>query len=183
MLPGPGIVRGCHATRGGSPWSHRWTPHQRGAGRDDAGWRYCAAMGYGHAHHIIATAAAAGTPAPSTRPPIDPALYQRDDMREVLAVRDVTALYLALKAAGLTQRQIAELTGQSQPEVSDILAGRRVSSYDVLVRIAGGLRIPRELMGLSFGAAYGGDVTVAEPPRGVSAEMLRRHLIALGAVT
>jgi transcriptional regulator with XRE-family HTH domain len=139
-------------------------------------------MGYGHAHHIIATAAAAGTPAPSTRPPIDPALYQRDDMREVLAVRDVTALYLALKAAGLTQRQIAELTGQSQPEVSDILAGRRVSSYDVLVRIAGGLRIPRELMGLSFGAAYGGDVTVAEPPRGVSAEMLRRHLIALGAV-
>ena len=55
-------------------------------------------MSYGHADKIIA--AAAGTPAADS-PPIDPALYQRDDMREVLAVRDVTALYLALKAAGI----------------------------------------------------------------------------------
>ena len=128
-------------------------------------------MSYGHADKIIA--AAAGTPAADS-PPIDPALYQRDDMREVLAVRDVTALYLALKAAGLTQRQIAELTGQSQSEVSDILAGRRVSSYDVLVRIAGGLRIPRELMGLSYGAssAYCGDeATATDPPEEVNVAM------------
>lgn len=37
--------------------------------------------------------------------------------------------------------------------MSEILAGRKVLAYDVLVRIAWGLRIPRELMGLSYGQA------------------------------
>ena len=140
-------------------------------------------VSYGHAVKLAAIAAA-GAPVGSTKPAplIDPALYRRDDVRPVLAERDIAALYLILKDEGVTQRQIAELTGQSQSEVSEILKGRKVLSYDLLVRIAEGLAIPRELMGLSFGAAYGGDVTVAEPPRGVSAEMLRRHLIALGAV-
>jgi len=127
-------------------------------------------MSYGHVEKLAAIAA-----------PIEPELYGRDDVRRILAERDVTALYLALKDAGLTQRTIAELTGQSQSEVSEILGGRKVLSYDLLVRICEGLRIPRELMGLSYGA-YAGDVTVAEPPRGVSAGMLRRHLIALGAI-
>jgi len=38
-------------------------------------------------------------------------------------------------------------------------------------------------MGLSYGEpdAYGGDSTVADPPQGVDTEMLRPHLIALGA--
>ncbi|MDQ4033886.1 MAG: hypothetical protein M3332_17240, partial [Actinomycetota bacterium] len=56
-----------------------------------------------------------------------------------------------------------------------------VLAYDVLVRIAEGLHIPRELMGLSYGehnAYRGGDVTVTEPPEGVTDEMLRRHFIA-----
>ncbi len=58
-------------------------------------------------------------------------------------------------------------------------------------RIAEGLGIPRELMGLSWWAAdgsyagrdetYAGGVTVAETPEGVSADMLRRHVLALGA--
>ena len=51
---------------------------------------------------------------------------------------------------GLTQRQIAELTGQSQSEVSEILAGRKVLSYALLVRIADRLAVPRERMGLSW---------------------------------
>jgi len=104
-------------------------------------------------------------------------------VRPVLAERDIAALYLILKDEGVTQRQIAALTGQSQSEVSEILGGRKVLSYDLLVRIAQGLGIPRGLMGLSYGGrgAYGGDeVAVAKPL--VSAEMLRRHLIALGAV-
>jgi len=102
-------------------------------------------------------------------------------VRPLLAVRDVGALFMVLKQAGLTQRDIARLTGQSQSEVSEILAGRQVVAYDVLVLIAEGVGVPRELMGLSYGA-YAGDVTVADPLEGVSAEMLRRHLIALGGI-
>ena len=56
-------------------------------------------------------------------------------------------------------------------------------SYDLLVRIAVGLGIPRGLMGLSYGdsTAYCGQGTLADPPQGVDTEMLRRHLIELGA--
>ena len=98
-------------------------------------------VGYGHADKLAAIAAA-GAPVGSTKsaPLIGPALYRRDD---VLAERDIAALYRLLKGEGVTQRQIAALTGQSQPEVSDILAGRKVLSYDLLVRIAVGLGIPR----------------------------------------
>jgi hypothetical protein len=66
-----------------------------------------------------------------------------------------------------------------------------VKDYRLLERIADGLGIPRELMGLSWWAAdgsyagqdetYAGEVTVAETPEGVSADMLRRHVLALGA--
>ena len=132
-------------------------------------------MGYGHPDKIARITA----DAPAAGLAIDPALYRQDDVRRVLAEHDIAALYLTLKDAGLTQRQIAELTGQSQSEVSEILDGRKVASYDLLVRIAKGLSIPRELMGLSFGA-YSGDVTVANPPEGVSVEVLRRRLIELG---
>jgi antitoxin component HigA of HigAB toxin-antitoxin module len=75
-------------------------------------------------------------------PVVDPELYRRPDMRLVLAARDIGALYRALAEAGLTQRQIAQLTGQSQSEVSEILKGRQVIAYDVLERIAEGLGIP-----------------------------------------
>ena len=140
-------------------------------------------MGYGHASKLAAITT--GTPAVGSekpRPPIDPALYRQDDMRRILAERDIAALYRLLKGEGVTQRQIAELTGQSQSEVSEILGGRTVLSYDLLVRIAVGLRIPRKLMGLSYGehSAYGEDSTVASPEE--VAEMLRRHLIALGPI-
>ncbi len=115
-------------------------------------------------------------------PTIDPALYGREDVRRVLAARDISALYRLLKDEGVPQRQIAALTGQSQSEVSEILAGRKVMAYDVLVRIADGLGIPRELMGLSYGerGAYGEASTVVSPEE--VAEMLRRHLIALGPI-
>ncbi len=103
-------------------------------------------------------------------------------MRAMLAVRDIGEVYRALTNLGVSQRQIAALTGQSQSEVSEILAGRRVVAYDVLVRIAEGLGIPRELMGLSYGDgnAYRGDeVTVTDDPReGVTDEVMRRHFIA-----
>jgi transcriptional regulator with XRE-family HTH domain len=140
-------------------------------------------MSYGHADRIAAilagTSAAGGEP-----PPIDPRLYDRPEIRRILAERDIAGLYRALNDAGVPQRRIAELTGQSPSEVSEILKGRRVLSYDLLVRIADRLGIPRRRMGLSYGEsdAYGGDVTATNPPEGVSAEVLRRHVIALGAI-
>jgi transcriptional regulator with XRE-family HTH domain len=128
--------------------------------------------------------------------PIDPVLYQRDDLRRVLAGWDIAALYRFLNDhTKLTQREIAARTGQNQSEVAEILAGRRgpVVNHHVLRRLAGGLNIPAEMMGLSWwspdGIYHGPDgvypegVTVANTPEGVSAEMLRRHLLALGGVT
>jgi transcriptional regulator with XRE-family HTH domain len=140
-------------------------------------------VSYGHGDKIAR--AAAGTPAAGDTAPIGPALYWRADVRRVLAARDIAALYRVLKDdAGITQREIARRTGQSQSEVSEILKGRRVLAYDVLVRIAAGLGIPRELMGLSYGeiGAYGGEVRVAEPPEEVDEGMLRRDLLAAGSV-
>ena len=125
-----------------------------------------AIVGYGHASKLAAITT--GTPAVGSekpRPPIDPALYRQDDMRRILGERDIAALYRVLKDAGVTQRTIAELTGMAQSEVSEIIKGRHVRAYDVLVRIAEGLGIPREFMGLSYGdsATYAEEVTVFRP--------------------
>ncbi len=116
-------------------------------------------------------------------PPVDPALFWRVDVRRLLAALDIGGLYRVLGAeAGISQRQIAALAGQSQSEVSEIVAGRRrVESHQVLVRIAEGFAIPRELMGLSWWGpkgTYCGEVAVAEPPREEDAEVRRRTLIA-----
>ena len=139
-------------------------------------------MSYSHVDKIAA--GASGAPAAGGTPPIDPALYWRDDVRRILTARDIAALYRVLRDAGITQREIARRTEQSQSEVSEILKGRRVLAYDVLVRIAAGLGIPRELMGLSYGenGAYGGEARVAEPPEEVDEGMLRRDLLAAGSV-
>jgi transcriptional regulator with XRE-family HTH domain len=149
-------------------------------------------MSYGHAGEIAGRAG--NDPVPGAEKPvpvIDPALYWRDDVRRVLAALDIGALYRILQDAGVSQRQIAGLTGQSQSEVSEIVAGRRtVESHQLLKRIVTGLGIPPELMGLSwwgpngtwygFEGAYPGEGTAIETPEGVSAAMLRRHLIAHG---
>jgi transcriptional regulator with XRE-family HTH domain len=77
-------------------------------------------------------------------------LLQRPDVRRAVAERDIAALYRHAQDAGVTQRRIAQLTGQSQSEISEILAGRSVTSYPVLVRIAAGFGIPRGYMGLAY---------------------------------
>ena len=71
-------------------------------------------------------------------------------MRDALAGRDVSSVYRLLRRMGVSQRQIAALTGQSQSEVSEILKGRQVMAYDVLARIADGLGVPRGYMGLAY---------------------------------
>jgi transcriptional regulator with XRE-family HTH domain len=70
-------------------------------------------------------------------------------MHRALAVRDIGTVYRLLREMGISQRQIADLTGQSQSEVSEIINGRQVIAYDVLKRIAEGLGIPHGHMGLA----------------------------------
>jgi transcriptional regulator with XRE-family HTH domain len=81
---------------------------------------------------------------------IDPSVWNKAEMVSALGARDVCGIYRVLQTVGVTQRRIADMTGQSQSEISEILAGRRVASYDVLIRIADGLGVPRGRMGLAY---------------------------------
>jgi transcriptional regulator with XRE-family HTH domain len=84
-----------------------------------------------------------GTPAP-------PEVWEAPKMREALAAREISTVYRLLRQHGVSQRQIAAATGQSQSEVSEILKGRQVMAYDVLARISDGLGVPRGYMGLAY---------------------------------
>jgi plasmid maintenance system antidote protein VapI len=93
------------------------------------------------------------TQAQTVRPArdIDPKAWLRKDMRRHLAARDIRSVYRLLQRFGVSQRAIAARTGQSQSEISEIIAGlRKVISYDLLERIAVGLDIPRGWMGLAY---------------------------------
>jgi hypothetical protein len=54
---------------------------------------------------------------------------QRTVMRPLLATHDVTAIYRQLQKVGFAQQRIAAITGQSQPEVSAVIHGRKVMAY------------------------------------------------------
>src|SRR5256885_3235835 len=82
--------------------------------------------------------------------PISPEEWEKQEMRNALAAREVSTVYRLLRRTGVSQRQIAAMTGQSQSEVSEILKGRQVMAYDVLARIADGLGVPRGYMGLAY---------------------------------
>ena len=59
-------------------------------------------MSYGYADRIAAILA--GTPAAGgekSTPPIDPRLYDRPEIRRILAERDIDGLYRALHDAGV----------------------------------------------------------------------------------
>ncbi len=153
-------------------------------------------MSYGHADKIARNGKEPG----DQQPPADQSreTTKKADKPGGLAADWYTSPELAPVLtgcdAGVSQRRIAALTGTTQPQVADIMTGRRarVQVYDVLARNAEGLSIPRERMGLSFwgpdGKYYGppgtypGGVAVANTPEGVSSAMLRRHLIALGGL-
>ncbi|MBV9140270.1 MAG: helix-turn-helix transcriptional regulator [Pseudonocardiales bacterium] len=83
---------------------------------------------------------------------IDPAFFDDDDVCAALVARDVGRVYRLLQRVGVSQRRIAALTGQSQSEVNEILRqDRQVLNVLVLERIADGLRIPRERLGVGYG--------------------------------
>ena len=112
----------------------------------------------------------------------DPAWWWLPEVRPILAVRDITGLYRWLQKMGWSQQQIGSVTGQSQPEVSAILHGRKVHSYDVLVRIADGLQVPRVLMGLAYCTECAAHVGSAESERGDDAVERREFLAAVSVV-
>lgn len=93
--------------------------------------------------------------------PVTPDVWESPEMRDALLNRDVSTVYRLLRRYGVSQRQIAAYTGQSQSEVSEILKGRQVMAYDVLARIADGLNIPRGYMGLAYDEATAVRVAVA----------------------
>lgn len=99
--------------------------------------------------------------------------------RRALAERDITTVYRLLNDAGLAQRQIADLTGQAKSEVCEILKGRRVMGYDVLVRIANALDVPREWMGLAYDEDASPATSVVEE---VDEDVKRRALLARASV-
>jgi len=58
--------------------------------------------------------------------PIEPEFFDSDEMRAALTARDIATVYRLLGRLGVSQRRIAQLTGQSQSEVCEILNGRQV---------------------------------------------------------
>ncbi|MCG3754673.1 helix-turn-helix transcriptional regulator [Amycolatopsis sp. Poz14] len=71
-------------------------------------------------------------------------------IRHALATHDIASVLQTMRAAGWTQRAIAELLGMRQSDVSEVLHGRKVQSVELLERIAEALNIPRGLMGLAY---------------------------------
>jgi transcriptional regulator with XRE-family HTH domain len=107
-----------------------------------------------------------------------PDLLTSRGMPAALARRDITEVYKILKREDIPQRTIAALTGQSQSEVSEIIKGRQVMGYDVLVRIANGLGVPRGAMGLAYDGASDGKPT--DPPcEEVDEDVERRNFLAI----
>jgi transcriptional regulator with XRE-family HTH domain len=100
-----------------------------------------------------------------------------------LVARDITTVYKLLCSAGVGQRDIAAMTGQSQSEVSEILNGRQVMAYDVFVRIADGLGVPRGIMGLGYADADGNPVDYPESETAdeVDEEMIKRRALLASA--
>jgi hypothetical protein len=94
-----------------------------------------------------------------TKPQPDPTWWTAGSiegraLREALRCRDVTAVFRYLKAQGWSRAAMAAATGISETRVRKVIRGRqKITSYDVLERIAEGLDIERGLMGL----AYSGD--------------------------
>ncbi|MEV1145278.1 helix-turn-helix transcriptional regulator [Micromonospora sp. NPDC049799] len=72
-------------------------------------------------------------------------LWSREDIHVVLAARDIGALFrLLARHTGASQTRIGAAVGLEQGYVSRIIAGRRVTSIDVLERIANGCGMPDE---------------------------------------
>lgn len=85
-------------------------------------------------------------------------------MREVLADREIGAVFRFLRAQGWSLTGMCAATGLKETRIRAVMNGiQRITSYEVLERVALGLRIPRGAMGLAYAAetdlANGSDTT------------------------
>jgi transcriptional regulator with XRE-family HTH domain len=71
-------------------------------------------------------------------------------MRRFLATQDIGNVYRLLQKYGMSQRAIAARTGQAQSEVSEVMSGRRVVAYQLLLKIVRGFGLPRGWLGLEY---------------------------------
>jgi transcriptional regulator with XRE-family HTH domain len=114
---------------------------------------------------------------------VTPDVWNGREMRDALANRNISEIYRLLRRVGVSQRQIAASTGQSQSEVSEILKGRQVMAYDVLARIADGLGIPRGYMGLAYDGATAVRVanSISDPQAEEDESVKRRKFLSHAA--
>jgi hypothetical protein len=72
-------------------------------------------------------------------------------VREVLAARDVGAIFRFLREQGWSLTVLCAATGLSETRIRAVMhQTQRITSYDVFERVALGLRIPRGAMGLAY---------------------------------
>ncbi|MFD0203183.1 MULTISPECIES: hypothetical protein [Saccharothrix] len=82
-----------------------------------------------------------------------PDVWEQHEMRDALALRDITTVYRLLTHHGVPRDRIAALTGQPAHDVDQVLSGTKVESYDTLTAIAEGLGVPLGYMGLAHNEA------------------------------
>ncbi|MGW4866530.1 helix-turn-helix domain-containing protein [Streptomyces chartreusis] len=87
----------------------------------------------------------------TTRGPLAPEVLERDDMKRALAEHDFAAAFsLVKKWGGLSQNRIAAACHLTPGKVSTIISGQQqITSFEVICRIADGLRIPGRMVGLA----------------------------------
>ncbi|MFE6365814.1 helix-turn-helix domain-containing protein [Streptomyces sp. NPDC057806] len=83
--------------------------------------------------------------------PLAPEVLEREDVKRALAEHDFSAAFSLLKKwGGLSQNRIAAACQLTPGKVSTIISGQQqVTSFEVICRIADGLRIPGRMVGLA----------------------------------
>ncbi len=87
----------------------------------------------------------------ATPGPLAPGVLDRDDLKRALAEHDFAAAFALIKKwGGLSQNRIAAACQLTPGKVSTIIGGQQqVTSFEVICRIADGLRIPGRMVGLA----------------------------------
>ncbi|QFZ23024.1 hypothetical protein [Saccharothrix syringae] len=85
----------------------------------------------------------------TARETVPPHVWERQDMREALARREIGEVYRLLGRHGVGPERVAALTGQSPAEVVAVLGGLPVVDYASLCAVADGLGVPRGYLGLA----------------------------------
>lgn len=87
----------------------------------------------------------------TTPGPLAPEVLERDDVKRALAEHDFSAAFSLIKKwGGLSQNRIASACRLTPGKVSTIISGQQqVTSFEVICRIADGLRIPGRMVGLA----------------------------------